>query len=402
MDRLIRSSRWAFTLAVLIMIRSFSDYKSLIVFPFLFMLIYLIFLEIALYKHSPNRTIRFVLAVVDIFFLAWAQYVFNSDLFLIFYFIMILIARVEFNRKGLLILLLLAGVSYLLVFIFHYNAKTDSLGFVLTTLVIKPGGLIVALYSAEKIRALTQKEILQENEELSKRIESKNELLSTLSHELRTPLTMIKAASDILLEGRPGSINNMQSTFLNTISSNTRRLIELVENILVRIKIESTWLKLNLQEIDIRLVVKRIVQNMMPLVRQRNQNLRYDYPHILSRVLADENWIQQVIINLIHNASKYTGENGSIFISIKENEECIVISVSDDGRGIASAQKTQVFHRYYQENGFHEDHADGVGLGLAIVKHVVEKHNGKVYVGSVPGMGSTFSFTLPIYRRYSA
>jgi len=134
---------------------------------------------------------------------------------------------------------------------------------------------------------------------------------------------------------------------------------------------------------------------MLPFIDSRDQKLKYTYPNLLSKTIADENWIQQVLINLIHNASKHVGTNGRIIISVTENEQCIVVSVSDDGSGIVNKEKPKIFSEFYQGSESEDENMDGVGLGLSIVKNVIEKHNGKVYVGSVAGLGTTLSFTLP-------
>ena len=219
----------------------------------------------------------------------------------------------------------------------------------------------------------------------------KSELLSTLSHELHTPLTMIKGAVDLLLEGRPGPMNGAQVTFLQTISQNCERLIRLVEELLAQARAEAGWVEIRPELIDVREPVKKTIRDIHPLVAQKRQGIRLDYPQVLPRVMADEAWIQQVMTNLICNASKYTSEGGNIFVSVIENQQCVLVSVTDDGAGMSQAERERLFEPF-----FRGDHTQrGTGLGLTIIKHIIEMHGGKVYVDTTLGRGTTFLFTLP-------
>ena len=243
-----------------------------------------------------------------------------------------------------------------------------------------------------------ESELKAEIEAQQTQIDGKNKLLSTLAHELRTPLAVIKTSSEILLEERPGPVNEIQKRFLTGIRDNTLRMVSFADSILASIKVEYAWFRMKKKERDIRPVIKKVCNDLEPFVQSRNQTLTYSYPNLLSKTIVDSNWIQQVLMNLIHNASKHIGEKGRIVVSVNENEQCVVVSVSDDGSGIINDDKPKIFSRFYQGQdieGLPEDNFDGVGLGLSIVKNVIEKHGGNVYVGSVSGVGTTFSFTLP-------
>jgi signal transduction histidine kinase len=241
----------------------------------------------------------------------------------------------------------------------------------------------------------TEAELKAEVEAQQKQIDGKNKLLSTLAHELRTPLAVIKTSTEIILEERPGEINATQKRFLTAVLDNTMRMVRFVDTILASIKVEYAWFRMNKKPMDVRSVIKKVCADMLPFIDSRGQELKYSYPNLISKTFADENWIQQVLINLIHNASKHIGKHGRIIISVTENEQCVVISVSDDGSGIANQEKPKIFSEFYQGSESEDENMDGAGLGLSIVKSVIEKHNGKVYVGSVAGLGTTLSFTLP-------
>lgn len=255
--------------------------------------------------------------------------------------------------------------------------------------------VILLSFLLYKLKNETEIELKTEIDAQQTQIDGKNKLLSTLSHELRTPLAVIKTSTEIILEERPGEINTTQKRFLTAVLDNTMRLVRFVDTILASIKVEYAWFRMNKKPMDIRTVIKKVCNDLLPFISSRDQTLKYTYPNLISRTIADENWIQQVLINLIHNASKHVGKNGRIIISVTENEQCIVVSVSDDGSGIVNQEKPKIFSEFYQGSESEDENMDGVGLGLSIVKNVIEKHDGKVYVGSVAGLGTTLSFTLP-------
>ena len=268
------------------------------------------------------------------------------------------------------------------------------LGFELENFVVLFPVILLSLL-LNKVSNESESEMKAEIDAQQTQIEGKNKLLSTLSHELRTPLAVIKTSTEIILEERPGMINSTQKKFLTAVLDNTMRMVRFVDTILASIKVEYAWFRMNKKPMDVRSVIKKVCNELLPFISSREQELKYTYPNLISRTIADENWIQQVLINLIHNASKHIGINGRIIISVTENEQCIVVSVSDDGSGIVNQEKSKIFSEFYQGSESEDENMDGVGLGLSIVKNVIEKHDGKVYVGSVAGLGTTLSFTLP-------
>ncbi|WP_319563188.1 HAMP domain-containing sensor histidine kinase [Marispirochaeta sp.] len=231
--------------------------------------------------------------------------------------------------------------------------------------------------------------------ETEKNLQTKEAILSTLAHEVRTPLTVIQSTVDILCEGRVGPLNQRQQQFLQSVGSNVRRLVTLSETILASIKVESAWFTISLQPIDIRRVIKDVSVHIRPVLEEKQIELRYSFPQLLSRPPADEGWIHQVLVNLVHNAVKHLRYGGRIIISVNENEQAMVVSVSDNGSGIRLGERAKVFNEFFQGDSWSDEQLDGAGLGLAIVKRVIEKHNGKVYVSSVEHVGTTVSFTLP-------
>lgn len=289
----------------------------------------------------------------------------------------------------------LSGVYIGLSFIVPYLCNSTASVYE-SLLVVFPSAVLS--FIADKFVKGKEKDMKDEIEAQQNQIDRKNKLLSTLSHELRTPLAVIKTSSEILLEERPGPLNSIQVRFLTAVRDNTARMTSLVDSILASIRVEYAWFRMKKKKRDIRPIIKKVCNDLEPFIKSRNQTIKYTYPSLLTKTVIDDNWIQQVLINLIHNASKHVGEGGRIIISVNENEQCVVVSVSDDGSGIIDDDKPKIFSEFYQgqdEGTTVEEKFDGVGLGLSIVKNVIEKHGGEVYVGSVPGKGTTLSFTLP-------
>lgn len=309
------------------------------------------------------------------------NYIFSSFIIIVFF------QFIQFYqiRKGFIINLLISMILITCLIVF----KSD-----LEVLIMFPAFHLLSILIYRAIKE-NEAEMRSEIDDQQTQIDGKNKLLSTLSHELRTPLMVIKTSTEIILEERPGVINSTQKRFLKSTLDNTMRMVHFVDTILASIKVEYAWFRMKKEPIDLRNSIKRVCTDMQNFISSKDQELIYTYPNLLSKPIADENWIQQVLINLVYNASKHIGKNGKIVISVTENEQCIVVSVSDDGSGIINQDKSRIFSEFYQGEGSDGSNMDGVGLGLSIVKNVIEKHDGKVYVGSVAGLGTTLSFTLP-------
>lgn len=227
-------------------------------------------------------------------------------------------------------------------------------------------------------------------------VRTRNELLATLAHEIRTPLTIIRSAGEVLLDETPGPLSDRQRRFLESIRGNSLRLIQFSENMLATIKVDQGWKPDQSQLIDLRRIARDVGELLQPILHQREQTIRYSFPSLLSRPRADATWIRQVLINLVHNAAKHVATGGMIVISATEQENAVVITVSDNGTGLVGNSREQLFREFYQEEPYDGVSQDGTGLGLAIVKTVIERHGGTVYAGTSRGSGTMVSFTLPV------
>lgn len=217
--------------------------------------------------------------------------------------------------------------------------------------------------------------------------------VSSVSHELRTPLTCIKTSVGLLQEARARGATEAQEELLQTIVHHTGRLEALVSDLLQITQLEAGQLALTLQPTDVRTIVERAVQGFRPLFEEKGQTIEVNLPETMGKVLVDRRRLEQVLINLLSNAHKFTPKGGWARVALVEGEGEVEISVSDNGPGIPPAEQERIFDKFYvvaDQKGL-----AGVGLGLYIARQLVELHGGRIWVESEPGHGSTFRFTIP-------
>jgi PAS domain S-box-containing protein len=230
-----------------------------------------------------------------------------------------------------------------------------------------------------------------EYEELSK---MKSDLLSTVSHELRTPLATIKGYSTLILDYYSRLNSDETREYLKSIDISTDRLAKLVDNLLDTSRMEAGLLKLEKSPTSIMQLIKGVAIEA---------GIRADQYHVvaksvkrLPRVNIDAKRIRQVLDNLIDNAIKYSPTGTEIAISADRAGDELLISVTDQGPGIPKGELTNIFERMYRIEQRLYSGADGIGLGLYICQRLVQGHGGRIWAESVPGKGSTFTFTLPL------
>lgn len=340
------------------------------------------------YQLHTGSIFRLVDHYIELLLIASALFAFDPLLYSVplVVWVFLLMGMVKGRLAGLLGLLPLLFIAFLSVYLVPSPRQV-----LLVLLFSSAGGFLLLSIHRQSVEGLEAELSTQELQ-----IRNKNKLLSTLSHELRTPLTVIQTSTEILQEQRPGPVNETQRRFLDSTHANVRRMIRLVENILAQIKVEHTLFSLEKRTIDTRVIIRRVIRNMDPFLEDQGQKVRYTFDTMVDPVKADDKWIEQVLINLIHNASKHIGQKGTILIALKQNEQCQIISVSDNGSGIDREERPKIFSEFYQGKDAENDINDGVGLGLAIVRDIIEKHGGKVYISSVQHQGTTISFTLPL------
>ena len=222
---------------------------------------------------------------------------------------------------------------------------------------------------------------------------TRTEFLSNVSHELRTPLTSLAASIELLMncdEGIPEDVGGV----LRVMHRSTLWLHNLVENLLCASSIQVGRFQVDPQPSSLLEILDEAASFVMPLLEKKQQTLRCDLPAELSPVMADAQRIGQVLINLLHNASKYGPTYDLIGLTVVDSGLEYRISVSEHGPGIPAQERDRLFERFYRRRPSGGDGRPGIGLGLGIVRSIVELHGGSVGVESVLGEGSTFWFTL--------
>jgi PAS domain S-box-containing protein len=236
---------------------------------------------------------------------------------------------------------------------------------------------------------------------------AKSEFVSTVSHELRTPMTSIKGYADLLLMGAAGQVNETQQHFLSVIKSNADRLSVLVNDLLDISRIESGRVKLDLKPLPLEGVIEQVMTTLRGKIEEKRLTLRLSLPEDkLPRVYGDRDRLIQILTNLISNAYQYTPPGGTLTVrarlldpvlpagSATPAGPMVQIDVIDTGIGIAPENQPKVFERFFRVDDPNVHEFPGTGLGLAIVRSLVEMHDGRIWLESTAGAGTTFSFTL--------
>jgi two-component system phosphate regulon sensor histidine kinase PhoR len=224
---------------------------------------------------------------------------------------------------------------------------------------------------------------------------TRRELIGNISHEFRTPLAGIKAMVETL---RGGAVDDKEAAgdFLNRIDSEVDRLTQLVAELAELSRIETGRAELKLEPLNLNDLAEEVTAQLKLQVERGKLTVTREIADDLPPVPADAARVRQVMLNLLHNAIKFTEPGGKITVSTRKEGDSVTTSVADTGRGIASDDLPHVFERFYK--GDKARAGEGTGLGLAIAKHIVEAHGGHIRVESEEGKGSTFSFSLPFQK----
>ena len=223
---------------------------------------------------------------------------------------------------------------------------------------------------------------------------TRREFVANVSHELRTPLSLIKGFVETLLDGAKAD-PELATRFLQTIQKHTDRLTYLIEDLLTISRLESGQVVMNVQPIQMRAEVQRVVEELQSRASEKQVAVENAVPESL-RAKADAERMHQVLFNLVENAIKYGRQGGQVSIGGEAGPgQQIQVWVRDNGPGIPPEARERVFERFYRVDRARSRETGGTGLGLAIVKHIVQAHGGAVGLESELGAGSKFHFTLP-------
>lgn len=221
----------------------------------------------------------------------------------------------------------------------------------------------------------------------------KSDFVLNVSHELRTPLTSIKGFVETM--EADGTLSEEQRHYLTIIKRNTARLINVVTDLLTLSRLEEKSPVLELEPVDIRDLVERVLKIFEEQIRVKGFSVDVRAPRDLPPVMGDAFRLEQVFVNLLDNAIKYT-DAGGITVEMETRGNTVVIFVADTGPGIPSEHIDRIFERFYVVDKSRSKKLGGTGLGLSIVKHIILLHNGRITAQSTPGKGARFIVTLPV------
>jgi signal transduction histidine kinase/ActR/RegA family two-component response regulator len=247
----------------------------------------------------------------------------------------------------------------------------------------------VALLNARLFR-----ELKVQSAELEQASRHKSEFLASMSHELRTPLNAVLGFSEVLLERMFGDINERQEEYLRDIHGSGKHLLELLNEILDLSKVEAGRMDLEYSSFELR----SLLEDTAAMVRERASahgiSLRLEVGDEVGQVHADKLRLKQVVLNLMTNAVKFTGEGGSVVLRAERSPGSVVITVEDTGIGVPEADRERIFESF-QQGGRGSSREEGTGLGLTLSRRIVELLGGRMWMESEVGVGSTFGFSLP-------
>jgi two-component system phosphate regulon sensor histidine kinase PhoR len=225
---------------------------------------------------------------------------------------------------------------------------------------------------------------------------TRQDFISNITHELRTPLASLKALSDTLQEGALED-PSAAKRFLGKIDTELDALTHLVAELLELSRIESGRVPLDLKQLEPSQVLSQVFERMRAQAERQRIRIQQDVSLDLPEIQADPRRIEQVLVNLLHNAIKFSEDGGEIILSAKESKDSIIFSVKDFGSGISESDLSRIFERFYKIDPARS--SGGTGLGLSIAKHIIEAHGGEIWAESTLNQGSTFYFSIPLNRQ---
>ena len=258
---------------------------------------------------------------------------------------------------------------------------------------------ILRTFGDQAVIAIENTRLFQELREKTEQLEianrHKSEFLANMSHELRTPLNAIIGFSEVLLARMFGQLNDKQDEYLQDVLSSGRHLLSLINDILDLSKVEAGRMELDLAPFNLPLAL----DNALTLVRERAMRhgirLELAVGADVGDLVGDERKIKQILLNLLSNAVKFTPEGGRVGVRAEQANGTVEVSVSDTGIGISPEDQEAIFEEFRQVGTDYARKREGTGLGLTLARKFVELHGGRLWVKSLVGEGSTFTFSLP-------
>jgi len=232
---------------------------------------------------------------------------------------------------------------------------------------------------------------MEDREQINSEVSKKIGFGDATVHELKTLLTAIIVSAELLVEELQATKESMPLRLTQNIIRSAHSLDEKLSHFSEMAGLLSGEFSFQPELLEVEPIVHGVTSQIYPITHSRNQSLNVDLPTTLPRIIAHHHYLEQIILNLLANASKFTPEGGSITVSSTKNDTSLIIVVADNGIGISTDKQELVFQPYFQVSG-----GKGSGLGLAITKFLVELHGGTIHLESTPGKGSRFTCSLPL------
>jgi signal transduction histidine kinase len=260
-----------------------------------------------------------------------------------------------------------------------------------------------ALFDQERERAISASRESEARERMAvEASRAKTEFLAHMSHELRTPLNAVLGLSEAMLERIFGELDPAQVDALTTIHASGSHLLALINDVLDVARVESGKLPIETEQVWLRPLIDETTALVASQLASKRQRLVLDLAAALPPVDIDRRRIKQVLLNLLGNASKFSPPGATVTVRADGRDDArrVEIAVSDDGPGIAAAERARIFEPFVTLDPSMSRAHGGAGLGLTLARHIVDLHGGQIRVDSEPGRGATFTIVLPVSASY--
>ena len=238
--------------------------------------------------------------------------------------------------------------------------------------------------------------VLHDVTEQHRNEERRKEFVANVSHELRTPLTNVRSYAETLRDSGGDIPQDMANSFLDIIITETDRMTHIVQDLLTLSRLDAGNAELALSRFPFGEAIESVARANALNAKQRGHELVYDPPEALPLIVGDRSRLEQVMMNIIGNAIKYTPDGGHIRITAGATEDSVWMEVCDDGIGIPEKDRDRIFDRFYRVDKARSRESGGTGLGLSIAKEIVQRHHGSISLAPHEGPGTTVRLVLPI------
>ena len=226
--------------------------------------------------------------------------------------------------------------------------------------------------------------------------ERRKEFVANVSHELRTPLTNVRSYAETIREAGDDLSRETENDFLDVVISETDRMTHIVQDLLTLSRLDSGRSEMNMARFPFSAAIDSVLRSTELEARRHKHELTHDYTENLPLIMGDRGRIEQVMLNVLSNAVKYTPDGGHIRVTAGSEGETVWMEVADDGIGIPEADRSRIFERFYRVDKARSRESGGTGLGLSIATEIVQRHHGSLTLVDRPGPGTTVRLELPI------